>query len=517
MNTTYLILLILLLIYIPFFIYVKKSQTMKERGIVTYGPFVMFKTKRGIEYLDKAAKYKKFWRYFGTLSKILAVFLMAMIMFIIIFDLLLLPLMMDTRGLGVEYVLALPGINPMLPLIPSLIGLIVAVAIHEIAHGIQTRANDMKVESTGILYAVVPVGAFVEPNEEQIQKAGRKARTDMFAAGIGINTIIALFVFLIMAFGLMGSIAPAHEQDAGVTGVYSGSPADVAGIRYSDLILKVDSNEVSFESLNNMEFSGILNDPATMYTVTYLSSNGPAYSEMYMGVYIIGIAKDSPASRAGIPKNSFLISIDGLSVTGMQSFKDVMTMVSPGDNVIVEFKTFDSDSRELTYGSETVELGDRDGNAFLGVNYSLSGFALTTPDEILAMAKDPFYNADSLWDVPTAALSYIGRPFSGFDPIPTELRWWYSSSFMSDGMFWTVLQVTFWIFWLNLVLAVTNALPAAPFDGGYLFRDGVGAIVDKTKKNSTQEQRDKLTNGISSVVSYVMLFSLILVMMAMIF
>jgi membrane-associated protease RseP (regulator of RpoE activity) len=114
-------------------------------------------------------------------------------------------------------------------------------------------------------------------------------------------------------------------------------------------------------------------------------------------------------------------------------------------------------------------------------------------------------------------MSYIGRPFSGFDPIPSELRWWYSSSFVSDGIFWSVLQVTFWIFWLNLVLGVTNALPAVPFDGGYLFRDGIGALIDRTKKNATQEQRDKLTNTISSVVSYAMLFALLLVMMAMIF
>jgi len=519
MSTTYLILLILLIVYIPFYIYVRMSPAMKERGIVPYGPFVMFKTKRGIQYLDKAAKYKRFWNAFGTVSKILALFLMLMIMFIIIVDILLLPRMMDTSGIGVEYALALPGINPMLPLIPGVIGLVIAVAIHEIAHGIQTRANDMTVESTGLLYAVVPIGAFVEPNDEQLKKCSRKPRSDVFAAGIAINVIVAIVIFFVMTFGMMSAISPAYENDAGVTNVYAGSPADDSGIVFSSLILKIDDGstvtEVTYDKLMEYPFTvSPLGIPAKKYTVTYLTPDGPKYTEMYMGVFMYGIAKGSPADKEEIPRNSFLVSIGGAEITTIDSFRDAMGSFSPGDDVTVEYKTYKNGV--LTDGSKNVTLGNNNGTAFLGVNYSLSGFAFTKSDDVLAKAKNPFHGVNSLMDVPSAALSYIGKPFGGYDPIPSELQWWYSSSVLSDNTFWTVLQVTFWIFWLNLVLAVTNALPAVPFDGGYLFRDGVGAIVDRTHKNADSEKKEKITNTVTTVVSYIMLGALLLIMMAII-
>ena len=537
MNTTYLVLLILLIVYIPFHIYVRKSPAMKERGIVPYGPFVMFKTKRGIQHLDSVARYKRFWRVFGTISKIMALVLMAMILFIIIIDIILLPLMMDAPGLGVEYALALPGINPMLPLFYGVIGLVVAVAIHEIAHGIQSRANDMTVESTGLLYAVVPVGAFVEPNEEHIKNSSRKARTDMFAAGIAVNLTAAIAVFLLMAFGLMGSMSSQYGDNAGVMNVIDGSPAADAGIGFSSVILMIDDGvtvtEVNYDGLMDYRFS--LGSPGSWekHRVTYLTKDGPEYRDLYMGVFINSIAKNSPAEKAtsssaaepGVPKNSFIVSIekDG-TVYGIGNTDDFRKLTDPnnpnrllpGDAVkVVVLPYKDGEvSDALEYD---VTLGNNNGRAYFGVTYSLSGLAFTTPDEVLAGAKDPLHNVDSLMDAPYALMSYIGKPFRGYAPVPAETQWWYQSPVLPDGMLWIVMQVFFWIFWLNLVLGVTNALPAVPFDGGYLFRDGVGAIVDRTHKGAPEEKREKITNTITSVVSYAMLFALLLVMMAMIF
>ena len=536
MNTTYLILLILLIVYIPFYIYVRKSDRMKERGIVPYGPFVMFKTKRGIHYLDKVAKYKRFWRVFGTISKIMALVLMLMILFIIVIDLILLPLMMDAPGLGVEYALALPGINPMLPLLYGVIGLVVAVAIHEVAHGIQTRANDMSVESTGLLYAVVPVGAFVEPNEEQIKKAPRKARTDMFAAGIAVNLTAAIVVFLIMSFGMLGSVSSPYGDNAGVMNVIDGSPAADAGIGFSSVILIIDNGtktEVNYDGLMEYQFS--LGSPGSWekHRVTYLTKDGPEYRDMYMGVFLNSVTKNSPAEKAtsaaatgpGIPKNSFLVSIekDGTvhKIKNTDDFRKLTDPENPGRLLpgdAVKVTVLPYKDRDVGDALEyDVTLGDNNGRAYFGVTYSLSGMTFTTPDEVLAGAKDPVHGVDSPLDVPYALMSYIGKPFRGYAPVPSEVQWWYHSSVLPDGALWVVMQTLFWIFWLNLVLGVTNALPAVPFDGGYLFRDGVGAIVDRTHKGASEEKKEKITNMVTNVVSYAMLFALMLVMMAMIF
>ena len=538
MNTTYLILLILLIIYIPFYIYVRKGPAMKERGIVPYGPFVMFKTKRGIQYLDKAAKYKRFWRVFGTISKVMALFLMIMILFIIIIDLILLPRMMDASGIGVEYALALPGINPMLPLVYGVIGLVVAVAIHEIAHGIQTRANDMAVESTGVLYAVVPVGAFVEPNEEQIKKAPRKARTDMFAAGIAVNLTAAIILFAAMSFGVMGSVSSDFGDRAAVANVHAGSPAADSGMVYSSLIWGIQtdpSDPATFIPMTYDDLMGHGFSPGDEYLIRYATAdNEMNTASVHMGVFISGIAKGSPAESAspavpsdpaGIPKNSILVSIEHGSVTypigKIDDFKWLLepenpSRLRPGDAVTVTVLPY-KDKAVGTPKEYHLTLGNNGGRAFFGVNYSISGFSFTTPDDVLSGARNPFHNVDSVTDAPSAALTYIGKPFSGYSPVPQEVQWWYHSSVLSDSALWIVIQTLFWIFWLNLVLAVTNALPAVPFDGGYLFRDGIGAIVDRTHKNAAPEKKEKITNAVASTVSYIMLFALMLVMVVMIF
>jgi len=518
MDLTYTILLILLIIYIPLYIYVRSSQRMKDRGIVTYGPFIMIKTKRGMQLLDRLAKYRRFWAFFGTASKIMSVFLIAFIIFIMITNLFLIPRAVGTPGIGIEYALAIPGLNPMLPLVYGVIGLVVAVAIHELAHGVQTRANDMTVESMGILYAVVPIGAFVEPNNDQINECGRKARTTVFAAGIAVNLVVALVLFLFMSAGLMGALNSNLGDRAAVVNVVAGSPAHEEGIGFSTVILGFSDDADG--SVNAITYDQLMSKPFTVGDRYYLhyqtrDGTGPPI-HMYMGVFINNIAVGSPAADAGLERSSFLVSLGGHPVESMNGFVDIMTnKVEPNAVVTVVYRPFIGGA----LGSEIpvdVRLGERNGNAFLGIMYSLSGFSFTTPDTVLAMAKNPLQNADSISEAAQAALSYIGSPFRGYSPLPQEITWWYEAPLVSNDIFWIITQVIFWIFWLNLVLAITNALPAVPFDGGYLFRDGVGKVVEKTHRNSTPEQRERITGAVTSMMSYTMLFILLMIVVVVI-
>jgi len=513
METTYLILLILLLIYVPFYFYVRAGK-LSHKGIVKYGPTVMFKTSRGVYLLDRVAKYKRFWRIFGTISKVMALFLMIAIIMILALNLTVVPLMMNSPGIGVEYALAIPGLNPIIPLLYGVIGLVVAVAIHEIAHGIQTRANDMDVESTGILYAVVPIGAFVEPNNDQIEKCGRKARSSMFAAGIAVNLTVAIVLFLVMSMGMMGTMSSPYGDKAAVTNVTSGSPAEHSGIGFSSVILKIDDDNVmTFKDLMDYEF-----ETGVKYDISYGTKDGPFTArDVYLGAYVSAVVSGSPIYEAGITSGNFFITaMDGQDITTFNGFTEMLGEYSPHDTITIEYATYSSGT--LTAQTPVdVTLGDNNGRAYLGIYYSFSGFSFTTPDTVLEAMRNPFHNAESITDAAYAAISYIGMPMRGYSPLPAEMMWWYESSVMSDDVFWVVLQTIFWIFWLNLVLAVTNALPAVPFDGGYLFRDGVGAIVDRTHKNSTPERREKIVNGATRIVSYIMLLILMFIMVAILF
>ncbi|MDR0778040.1 MAG: site-2 protease family protein [Methanomassiliicoccaceae archaeon] len=533
-NTTYLVLLILLIVYIPIYFHVRSSKRMKERGIVPYGPTIMLKTARGIRFLDNLAKYKRFWAFFGTVSKIMAFFLMIMIMSILVIDIFLLPSMMGTKGIGIEYALAIPGLNPMLPIVYGIIGLVVAVGIHELAHGIQSRANDMKVESVGVLYAVVPIGAFVEPNEEQIRTASRKARSTMFAAGIAINLTVAIVLFLVMSLGIMGAMSSNAGDRAAVMNISSSSPAFDSGIGPSSLIIEIDTGsglKAAYYSFDDemfysdaemkkpIEFSfGASYDNA--YAIHYAVKEGMVddrFPKIYMGLFIEGISNGSPAEKAGIEAKSFIISIDDVNITSVGKFKEVMNSKTPGQSVEIVVGNYKGNDVPLeNVRKENIVLSNNNGKAFLGVTYTFSGFNLSTPDAELAIRKNPFHNVSSVQDAAKSALSYIGMPFRGYSPIHYDTAWWYQSSFMSSDMSWVVLQTIYWIFWLNLVLAVTNALPAVPFDGGYLFRDGIGSIVDRVRKNDPEEKREQTTNIITNVTSYAVLFILILVMVVVI-
>ena len=96
-----------------------------------------------------------------------------------------------TRALGPASYLLLPGINPMLPLFYGWFALVCAMVIHEGAHGIAARSLGFRVKSSGLLFFLFfPIGAFVDVDEKQIEKAKPKRALRVMAAGEGANIVI---------------------------------------------------------------------------------------------------------------------------------------------------------------------------------------------------------------------------------------------------------------------------------------------------------------------------------------
>lgn len=167
MDNAQIILIALTAIYVPLFFYIKfkSKRNPNFKNFTTYGPAIMIRTRVGIKLINRLGKYKRLWRVFGVISRLVTIFLVLCIVFIIIKDLFMLPSIFGKGGMGIKYALPIPGINPALPLTYGWIALIITLVFHEIAHGFQSKANNIDVDSTGLLHAVVPIGAFVEPNE----------------------------------------------------------------------------------------------------------------------------------------------------------------------------------------------------------------------------------------------------------------------------------------------------------------------------------------------------------------
>ena len=143
------------------------------------------------------------------------------------------------RQMGAQAYLLIPGINPYLPIAYGWIGIVVAIIVHEFSHGILASRLGFKVKSSGILLLLgIPVGAFVEVDEQQLKEASLRNSARVLAAGPGANITVAvacLLALLVLVSGLSPSLDGLY-----VSKVEEGMPAQQAGISEGDVIVSVN-------------------------------------------------------------------------------------------------------------------------------------------------------------------------------------------------------------------------------------------------------------------------------------
>ena len=282
-----------------------------------------------------------------------------------------------------------------------LFAFIVTLIVHEGGHGILSRIEGIRVKSTGLLFFVVPIGAFVEPDEEDVEKAKPSSKIRMFGAGITNNMLVAFLSFIVIV-GLMSFAAPADTP------------------------------------------------------------------------YLKGIYKDYPAYDAGVPSNSLIVAIDGVKVDSREQLSQVLDKTRPGDEItLTVFNDNNLEDYTLTLEKWPDELSSAD-SGFMGVYYYDSYSIKAVSDNILKSPLGPLL----LIYVPINAViddDSMGLGILAFDS-PDYVAW--ETPFIG---FWGIVQIFFWMFWLNFAVATFNALPFVPLDGGYIMQEGVRKFFEKRK------------------------------------
>ena len=119
----------------------------------------------------------------------------------------------------------------------------------------------MRVRSMGLLIAVIPIGAFVEPDEADVDAAKGMPKIRMFGAGITNNIVIGLACFAAM-FLLIGMATPLSVPL--VQGVYKDFPAAEAGLPGYSVITGINGVPVASQE----EVSAIMDGTRPGETVT---------------------------------------------------------------------------------------------------------------------------------------------------------------------------------------------------------------------------------------------------------
>jgi membrane-associated protease RseP (regulator of RpoE activity) len=321
-----------------------------------------------------------------------------------------------TRELGPGAVLLLPGVNPVLPLFYGWFAIVCAIVVHEGAHGVVARNLGLKVKSSGLLFFLfIPIGAFVDVDEEQLKKASARVSSRVLAGGVGSNITVAA-VCLIGLLVIVGSLTPVVD-----------------------------------------------------------------------GVYVFEVAHGLPAEAAGLLPKDVLVSVDNVRINSTADLSAVLANKTLGDVVQVTVARGEKwQNRFSTFVNLTVS-GNR---TVMGVSV---GDLLT--EERLRNYENLSVARLSMYLVPPAVAP-------GLMPFSDSLASFYSSWLGPD---WSVLaNALFWLWFVNLNVAVFNALPIYPLDGGRMFNVALKSIAKL-------RGRERLISRITMIVTAALVFVLLMI------
>jgi membrane-associated protease RseP (regulator of RpoE activity) len=301
------------------------------------------------------------------------------------------------RTLGPAAYLLIPGISPILPVFYGLLAIIVALTIHEAAHGIIARNLGLRVKSSGLLFLLfIPIGAFVDVDEKQIAKAKPRKSLRIMAAGVGANVVVAIVCILSLLL-LVNGLTPRVE-----------------------------------------------------------------------GVYVYDVVEGLPADQAGLLANDVFVSADNIQISNYEQLKALLESKIPGDKIYVTVARGEKWENRF---STNITLIESEGRAIMGVNLT----------ELMTREQLSYYQNFSITSLslylipPTLAPSFV--PFSD-SAAPFYSHW------MGDQ--WYVLaNVLFWLWFVNINLAVFNSLPLYPLDGGRMFNISLQSTLGRRVSEKT--------------------------------
>jgi membrane-associated protease RseP (regulator of RpoE activity) len=391
---------------------------VEVKYIFKYIPIlILIHTPFGMKFFDWVARtnaakiYAKSNRYLMPFITALMLFLLiSFVIAIISFA----PAREISRDLGPRSIFLIPILNPYLPVGYVLISLIITIVVHEAGHGIVARVYNVKIESTGVVFFfVVPIGAFVNIEQKELEKTPLKYKSSILTAGVLNNMVLA-------------------------------------GISLFGLYLVVSS----------------------LYPL-------PVSGGQEAGVLIDRVNKGSLAEKIHLTEGSVVQTIAGQNV---RSIEDLRKLLHSNLGKTIEM-TWTVKNKDIVRGSITLPSSVNENKGILGVTISTVG----DPKTVLNDYKNLFSG--------TTALRLLTPPTIQERIVPySDLMDERYNSTIFGSSYAILANMFFWLWFVNFNVAVFNALPIGPLDGGQLY----GSFIASRTKQKTAE-------AITSLMTYIMI------------
>ncbi len=430
------------------FLYKRKKNLVREMGI-----FYLYRTQVGVKFIEKFSK--KYSKLLGSLKYVIigvGYILMGFIIYTFA----------KTAYIYVRYPLVTeifdsPPVFPVIPYFPTLFGVenifppfyftyflvafVVVATFHEFAHGIYAKLYKINIKSTGVVFlGPLLAGAFVEQDDKQMEKSKKSEQLTVLAAGVFANTLLTILFFLIMWLLFTLTFVP-----AGATFT-----------TYSSTIVDVDS----IEKIGNIDLNGqglidVIDQAETELTIqdgeeinlSKLSANENDYyfegealkQQLEMEAEQVIVYNNFPAINQGV--KGTIIGINAQEVKTYDDLAEIMPNFSPGEEIIL---TTEYEGETLEYNIILGEDPDVEGRAVMGIGNDLLNSMQI--EERFAFFKTQFTKYNSKSDI-----------------------------------LYFLYYLVFWVFLLNLAVAIFNMLPLLIFDGGRFFYLTIWGITKNEK------------------------------------
>ncbi|MGB0855458.1 MAG: site-2 protease family protein [Nitrosopumilus sp.] len=257
------------------------------------------------------SRTKRATRVFADVSVIGGFLMMGFVFWFLITNI---PKLFFTPEEASQVLPLIPGVTLVSaePLVFFLLSIPIVLVMHEGAHGIVATLEKIKIKTGGFAILIALFAGFVEPDEEEFNKAKKISKLRVIGAGATANVLFSFVLAVIL--------------------------------------------------LTNPVFALVLSDPlfASILPEWFIETFYELPEELSEGVLVLSIIENSGAERAGIQPMDIITSINGIPIVAPGNFP----ILNPGETANVKVLR---DTQLLEFDVEIISAPDNSERGLIGI------------------------------------------------------------------------------------------------------------------------------------------------------